>query len=151
MSFFLTPWNRRNVASSSSFNNNLFEAFDRLVDGTLADTNGAFLVQPTATAAGPQSYVTTTDEAHRIDIALPGVPKDAVNVSVSNGTLTVGYESTSTDNNLSVFSTSFTKTWTLPDGVDVDGISAASENGVLSVTIPYSSVNGLAGRTITVE
>jgi len=148
MSFFLTPrTNRRNVG----FNNGLVDALDRLVESTFADASGGFLVQPALSSNGPQSFVTTTDEAHRIDIALPGVPKDAVNVSVSNGTLTVGYESEGTDANSSAFSTSFTKTWTLPDGVDVDGITAASENGVLSVTIPYANVSGLAGRTITVE
>ena len=147
MSFFLTPWNtRRNT--NTGFNGGLVDALDRLVDSTFADAaNGGFLVQPTVSSTGPQSYVTTTDAAHRIDIALPGVPKSAVNVSVSSGALTVGYEATAD----SVFSTSFTKTWALPDGVDVDNITASSENGVLSVTIPYATTSGLAGRTITVE
>ena len=150
MSFFLTPWNtRRNTGTG--FNSGLVDALDRIVDSTFADASGGFLVQPTVSSTGPQSYVTTTENAHRIDIALPGVPKDAVNVSVSNGAITIGYESNSTEGTTNVFSTSFTKSWTLPDGVDVDNITASSENGVLSVTIPYASASALSGRTITVE
>ena len=147
MSFFLTPrTNRRNVG----FNNGLVDALDRLVESTFADTSGGFLVQPALSSSAPQSFVTTTDEAHRIDIALPGVPKNAVNVSVANGAITIGYDATNTADT-AVFSTSFTKTWTLPDGVDIEAITATSENGVLSVTIPYSTGGGLAGRTITVD
>ena len=152
MSFFLTPWNSRRNTTTDNFNNNgIFEAFDRMLDTTFANSGG-FLVQPTTSGTGPQSYVTTTDTEHRIDIAIPGVPKDAVNVSVANGALTVGYESTAAFENLTnVFSTSFTKTWTLPDGVDVEAITATSENGVLTVTLPYANTQGFAGRTITVE
>lgn len=150
MSFFLTPWNSRRNTTTDNFNNNgIFEAFDRMLDTTFANSSG-FLVQPTPSGTGPQSYVTTTDTEHRIDIAIPGVPKDAVNVSVANGALTIGYDAEDTTAT-ATFATSFAKTWTLPDGVDVEAITATSENGVLTVTLPYANTQGLAGRTITVE
>ena len=150
MSFFLTPWNSRRNATSDNFNNNgIFEAFDRMLDTTFTNSGG-FLVQPTPSGTGPQSYVTTTDTEHRIDIAIPGVPKDAVNVSVSNGVLTVGYDAEGATAT-TTFATTFAKTWALPDGVDVEAITATSENGVLTVTLPYANTQGFAGRTITVE
>ena len=148
---FLTPWSRtRRNTPATNFNStsDLMNQFDRAFESIF---NDGFYIQPTRSKmVGPQSYVVTDDVAHRISIALPGVPKDAVEVSVVNGTLSVGYQA-SDDDTATVFATSFTKSWTLPDGVDTDNIAASSTDGVLTITVPRIEAKADTGRTITVE
>lgn len=146
---FLVPWGsrRRNTPATNSATD-LFNQFDRAFETMFSD---GFYVQPRTNNVGPQSYVATDDTEHRISIALPGVPKDAVNVNIGNGTLTVGYEASSDDYNSAIFSTSFAKSWTLPEGIDVENITAASENGVLTITVPRTATKASEGRAITIK
>ena len=154
MSIFNTWANnrRRSVdvpATTNTFNAEFFDQFDRAISNVF---NDGFYVQPHRTShVGPQSYVATDEAEHRISLALPGVPKEAVNVNIGDGTLIVGYEATSDDYNSAIFSTSFTKSWTLPEGVDVEGITASSENGVLTISVPRTETKASEGRTITVK
>lgn len=149
----LTPWRNSRRTTPATYNGtstgDLFNQFDRAFTEMFTD---GFYVQPHRTSyVGPQSYVATDDTEHRISIALPGVPKEAVDVNIGDGALTVGYEATSDDYNSAIFSTSFTKSWTLPEGIDVEGITAASENGVLTITVPRTEAKASKGRTITVK
>jgi HSP20 family protein len=144
---FLTPWgqNRRNTPAtftgSVDWSNHLERAF-----------NEGFYVSPNrGTSVGPQSYIATDDVEHRISIALPGIPKEAVDVTVGGNTLIVGYEASGDDYNSAVFSASFTKSWTLPEGIDAEGIAAMSDNGILTITVPRTHAKASEGRTITVK
>ena len=144
---FLSPWRTRRTNTTN--NGDWFNQFDRAFTEMF---NDGFYVQPNRTSnVGPQSYVATDNTEHRISIALPGVPKEDVSVNIGDGALTVGYEASSDDYNSAIFSTSFTKSWTLPEGVDVEGISASSENGVLTITVPRTEAKASEGRTITVK
>ena len=149
---FLTPWgsrNRRNTPATFSGTNDILNEFDRAFGSIF---NDGFFIQPTRSkTVGPQSYVVTDDKAHQISIALPGVPKDAVEVSVASGTLSVGYQASDSDGDAVVFATSFSKSWTLPDGVDTENISASSVDGVLTITVPRVEAKTDTGRTITVK
>lgn len=146
---FIVPWGSRRRNTPATTTTNLFNQFDRAFENML---NDGFFVQPTrSTSVGPQSYIATDDTEHRISIAIPGVPKDDVTVNISGGALTVGYEAASDDYNSAVFSTSFTKSWTLPENIDVEGISATSDNGVLTITVPRTVTKASEGRTITVK
>jgi HSP20 family protein len=149
---FLTPWghtNRRHTPATFTGSANLINQFDRAFGDIF---NDGFYVSPQrGSSVGPQSYVATDDVEHRISIALPGVPKDAVDVTVGDNTLIVGYEASGDDYNSAVFSTSFTKSWTLPEGIDVEGIAAMSDNGILTITVPRTHAKASEGRTIAVK
>ena len=148
---FLVPWgrNRRNTPATNFGSSDLFNQFDRAFGDVF---NDGFFVQPNrSTSVGPQSYIATDDAEYRISLAIPGVPKSAVNVTVGDNTLIVGYEATGEDYNSAVFSTSFTKSWTLPENVDVEGIAASSDNGILTITVPRIEAKASEGRTITVK
>ena len=106
---FLAPWgrNRRNTPATSFGSSDWVSQFDR----TFGDIfNDGFYVSPRGgTSVGPQSYIATDDTEHRISIALPGVPKEAVDVTVGDNTLIVGYEASGDDYNSAVFSASFSE------------------------------------------
>lgn len=66
---------------------------------------------------------------------LPGVTRDDINVEVVDGYLTIeATRKSKEDDSAELFR--FSRSISLPDGVRADGVSAAYENGVLTVTLP---------------
>ncbi len=80
-------------------------------------------------------HIDKTDSAYDVSIAAPGINKDEVEVSIKDSVLSVSHEYKKEQEN-NIFCTSFQKSWTLPEDVDVDKISAEYVNGVFNVTIP---------------
>jgi HSP20 family protein len=66
---------------------------------------------------------------------LPGVKKEAVKVEVAEGVLTVGADRTEKSGD-SESTVTLSRSINLPDTVQVDGISAKLEDGILTVTLP---------------
>lgn len=82
-------------------------------------------------------------EAYHIDVDLPGVKKEDINLSVENNTLTIsGKRETksevSREDYYKIESSygKFQRSFTLPENVDTENIRAATEDGVLEVVIP---------------
>lgn len=76
-----------------------------------------------------------TDEFTCIDIAMPGVKKNAVDISIENGTLIVSRKSN--EESARAFTNyESTLTWRLTDRYDVDGIFAEMEDGILTISLP---------------
>ena len=72
------------------------------------------------------------NDKYIISVAAPGLDKEDFNITVTDGVLSVSTEKTVTEFGTS----SFTKTWTLPDGTTVDGVTADYKQGILRVTVP---------------
>lgn len=81
-----------------------------------------------------------TDDQYVLQAEIPGVDPDKdVDVIVRNGMLTIKAERSEKKetNGHSEFSYgSFTRSVTLPDGADEDGIKARYEKGILTVSVP---------------
>ncbi len=83
------------------------------------------------------------DDAYYIEVDLPGVKKEDININVEDNTLTISGERKieqehKEDNFYKVESVygKFERSFTLPEDVDTDKIEAKSENGVLEIKIP---------------
>ncbi|CAA3011468.1 Hypothetical predicted protein [Olea europaea subsp. europaea] len=86
----------------------------------------------------PQNHVhwTETPESHIFSADLPGVKKEEIRVEVEDSRyLMIRTEAASTEP-----IRSFSRKFRLPGRIDVNGISAGYENGVLAVTVPRSYV-----------
>ena len=90
----------------------------------------------------PAVNVTERADEYKIDLAVPGMDKKDFRVEVDNGVLTVSGERK--DENKTegdVFTRrefhygSFMRTFTLPDDVDGEKVSASYKNGLLSITV----------------
>ena len=104
----------------------------------------------------PAVDIAETDEAFVLTADLPGVAKDAIEITMEDGVLTISGErsSVSEEKTAELYRSErhygkFSRRFTLPESADVDRISAASDNGVLTVTIPKKAE--LAPRRITVN
>jgi len=123
--------------------NEIRQAFDRLLEGNLFDQDEA-----------DDSSVVTSQWVPRVDVKeekdrfvlyadLPGIDPDDIDVSMDKGILTIkGERKSETSEQTDRFSRverhygSFYRRFSLPDSADAEGIQAHGRNGVLEITIP---------------
>ena len=91
----------------------------------------------------PALDVSESEDAITVSIELPGLDKDAVQVSIEDGVLTVtGEKKSSEDRKEDSFHIverrygSFSRSLTLPTTVNPDQADARFENGVLTIRLP---------------
>ncbi|KAH7837224.1 hypothetical protein Vadar_011298 [Vaccinium darrowii] len=89
----------------------------------------------------PENYVhwTETPESHIYSVDLPGVRKEEIRVEMEDSIYLV-IRTESAPGESTEPAKSFLRKFRLPGMVDVNGISAGYENGVLTVTVPRSFV-----------
>lgn len=90
----------------------------------------------------PPVDITETEKAYLIDLELPAVPAEAVEVSVKDGVLTVSGERNSENRSddgkrhrVERRWGKFSRSFRLPENVDEDAIEARSRDGVLYLTV----------------
>ena len=122
----------RNSTPSLPFTFRTRNIFDSLFSDDFFTSNWRL---PISHKANPDVKIETTDASYSINIAAPGLPKDAVSVEVKGDVLTVSSE-INEEKESSHFCSSFKKSWTLPEDVDVEKIDASYNNGVFVVSVP---------------
>lgn len=82
--------------------------------------------------------VTTTDKDYRIRLAVPGLSKDDVKISIDDSVISISYEQKETDDKTYYFTNSFKKEYSLPYDCEEDNVTSKLENGILEIIIPRS-------------
>ena len=98
---------------------------------------------------GPRTNVTKTEKGVEVSLVVPGVNKEDIDVNIDNNTMTVSYK-TSDQTRASFATKSFSKSWRLPEDTDPEFITAKSENGILTLSVPYSQTSNIS-RTISIQ
>ena len=134
--FGLTRWN--------SFDDvfNFQREVDRLFNQFWSDL-------PTRTAAGssPAFQVNTTDDGWRIDIPMPGIDPNDVTLDVAGNNLSIRAETPSDDKDKNP--TRYEQTFTVPQFLDLEKISASHRHGMLRLTVPLK--DSVKPRRIQIE
>jgi len=111
--------------------------------GLFFDTNGGSLIDTLNPVTIPAVNISENKERFDVTIAAPGMKKDDFNIDVDGNTLTISAETreekeekenryTRKEYSYSSFSRSFS----LPDGVNKDKIDASYDNGILKLSLP---------------
>jgi len=126
----------------SPFNSTIFNdnAFSNLFDNfmTLNQVRDNYMTVPRAN-------VIKNENGYSIELAAPGFSREEFELSVDNNTLTVSVNTEDTpDYEKSVTMReykfqSFTRSWTLPENSNVEGVSARYDAGILYVDVPVES------------
>lgn len=120
-------------------NDNLLDNFNKFFtnfgNGTLNNTGISNFSPTVSTREG--------DYAYHIEIDLPGVKKDEINISNNNGILTISGErqfknELKKDDYYKVESSygKFQRSFNLPKDIDAENIEAKYDDGVLEILIP---------------
>jgi HSP20 family protein len=127
------------------YNNRPARAFNSVLNEMLRDTLPA-LNQP-ARSFVPQADVLEGTTGYELHLLLPGVAKDDVKIDFQDGQLTVSGERKAPEaaedapkfRRVESGYGSFTRTFRLPDTVDVTAIQAELTNGILRLQLPFDS------------
>ncbi|KAI0512176.1 hypothetical protein KFK09_012814 [Dendrobium nobile] len=113
----------------------------------------------TSAFAGARFDWKETPEAHVFKADLPGLKKEEVKVEVEDGSVLKisgerkreNEEKTDTWHRVERSSGSFLRSFRLPENAKVDGVRAAMENGVLTVTVPKEGVQKPEVKSIEIS
>ena len=115
---------------------NPFREFDDVIARGFLAENGA------SNRWLPAVDVRESDDAYRVDVELPAVAPEDVDVSFKNGVLTISGERnfSTSDENESVHRSErrfgrFTRSFRLPENADEDAIEAKADRGVVTITV----------------
>ena len=97
-------------------------------------------------------------DAYHVDVDLPGVKKEDININVENNILTISGNRESKkevkeEDYYRVESSygKFERSFTLPEKVDIENIRAACEDGVLEVIIPKLEIEKNSAKKIEIK
>lgn len=140
-----------------------FSRFGRLpVSGGFDDVIDAFFNEPfrrsmaTSLTTVPPANVYSNDVGYNITLAAPGYSRDDFHLAAENGTLTVSLSDNATSitpNDANVVRTEFaytefTRSWSLPQGVNLSQISARYDAGILTISVP---VEGKKASSVVID
>jgi HSP20 family protein len=101
----------------------------------------------------PAANFSEKEDAYRIELGVPGLCRDDVNIQVSGNELTVeGDGQTVPDEEAQTYSRQefeqrrFKRTFRLPDNSDTDRISARCKEGLLVIDVPKSETSKRSRR-----
>lgn len=116
------------------------------------------LGQKVADWFSPASEASSSDDAYRISVELPGVALDNIDITLKDDVLTVtGTKETHAERKTETlfFSErtfgSFRRSFRLPPDADGEKINAAYTDGVLSLTVPRRDMSATGARKIAVR
>jgi HSP20 family protein len=106
----------------------------------------------------PSANISETDKEYLIRAELPAVKKEDVKVTVDGGMITIEGERKQQKeekdekyHQIESFYGSFSRTFTLPDDVNVDAIRCEDKDGVLTVHMPKMETQKSKPKQITVQ
>ena len=146
---FLVP-----VTRSAS---DLARSFDRLFDDNLDRFFGATGTGTEGALRTPSLDVAETERGYNVSIDLPGVAKEDVKITIEGRHVQVSArsqrEETKKEGERVIYrersSSSFARTFTLPEEVDQESSQAKLENGVLSLSLAKKRV--VAAKQLTIN
>ena len=118
---------RSSVPTTRSLMDSIFED-----DWGLAPIFGSLIREATPEI---KTNVVASDKDYRIDIVIPGLNKEDINLEVNDTTIAISYEAKKDDDNIMSYRT-FHRSWSLPKNTDPQNINAEYNQGILSVIIP---------------
>lgn len=135
---------------------NLLEEFDNMFNSLLTPVRGRRSATRSLDQAAtiPRANVLKMDSGYSIELAAPGFSRDDFSINVEGNLLTISVNSEDTKDYLSRLTaqeyslSSFSRTWTLPEMVNMQAIDARYEAGILSVDIP---VEGRQEQSLKIE
>lgn len=90
----------------------------------------------------PAVNVKDTETAFQLELAAPGLKKEALKLTVEANTLSIAYQPETAEQTAETFTrhefgvNAFERSFRLPKHVNVEQISAAYTDGILTVTLP---------------
>jgi HSP20 family protein len=83
----------------------------------------------------PETRIRKTETEYVVLLSIPGLTKDDLKISTKEGILKISFEKVESDDSV-YFTSSFVKSYNIPDDVKEKDIVGKVENGILELTLP---------------
>jgi len=108
--------------------------------------------------AFPQTNIHETPEAYHLELNAPGRTKEDFKIQVEQGLLTISFEKKEETAQQDDYKTlrrefefkSFKRSFSVDDKIDVDGIQARYDNGVLKLLLPKKEESKQSAKQINI-
>jgi HSP20 family protein len=110
------------------FKDPIFSALDKVFDDTYLKTERNF-------GSFNNTNITKSDSEYVIELAVPGLSKEDIKITLKEGIINISYEKEKNDDQFT-FTSSFKKSYGLPEDVDEKNVSGSVENGVIKLILP---------------
>ena len=92
-------------------------------------------------ASNPSTNILRLENGYQIQLAVPGVPKNQIQLQVLEGKLVISTKNENKENTQRFVRkefdfSNFSRTFTLHKNADLENLKASFENGILTITIP---------------
>ncbi len=109
--------------------------------------------------AFPQTNIHETPDAYHLELNVPGRSKEDFKIQVEQGLLTISFEKKEQTAQSDDYKTlrrefeykSFKRSFSVEDKIDVDGIQAKYENGILKLLLPKKEESKPSARQINIS
>jgi len=133
--------------------------FANLMDGIFnVDLPKIINELPSSTKHVPPVNILEKEDEFILEVAVPGVEKEAINIEVNDNLLTLSREENEADKSETVKFTrkefsygSFKRTFNLPESIDANLISASNKNGILTITLPKKEEAKAVKKSIAIS
>ena len=133
-------------------NKDIFNFVDEVFNKSIGDFMNTDVIK-----SKPQINIKEEDKKYLMEVAAPGLSKEAFNLKVEEDYLVISAENKSDvseekDNykKREFNYSSFERRYLLPESIDTDNINARYENGILSIDIPKVEVKAAEGKVIEI-
>lgn len=116
----------------------------KLFEGYNTSTSGSF------TVSKPKNFI-EFEEQYEFHLAVPGLTKEDIKVRLDGDLLDISYSINKEENKVYFVYSNFSKTFTLPEDVNKQGIEAEVKNGVLTVILPKQVKKTIEPKQIEVK
>jgi len=83
----------------------------------------------------PETRIRKTETEYVVLLSVPGLTKEDLKISTKEGVLKISFEKEESDDSV-YFTSSFVKSYNIPDDVKEKDIVGKVENGILELTLP---------------
>jgi HSP20 family protein len=111
------------------FKDPFFTTLDKVLDDS-------YFNRMSVLGSNKQTNITKNENEYLIQIAVPGLTKNDIKITLNENVINISHESQETDEKTFSFTNSFKKSYTLPEDVDEKNIKGSVENGVLNIVLP---------------
>lgn len=152
----LLPWSYKATASESP--RLTFYPLHREMDRLIDDFFGSPAARPATSRSAPSVNVKETEKSYIISAQIPGFDKESVKVQLEGDRLTISgevkEESKKEEKGYSYqewSTSSFSRSFSLPEGVDASKATADFDKGILNISIPKTQETKAKSKTIEIK
>jgi HSP20 family protein len=136
----------------------MMSTFDKVLDSyfNTHPVTGQLTTNGSNITTVPRANIVKKDNGYVVELAVPGFSRDQFQIDVENNTLSVSVNTEDTPDYKDSLQVreyryqNFSRSWTLPEGVSINQISANYDAGILYIAVPVEGVKDTK-RIISVD